>query len=218
MLLLVRINAMNLKGIKMKFLNCLNSIIILTILFFFMPQNKIYAEESSDVLLAYSAEQLTIQPNDTVCWVVDSNGCRINDWYNEESNTYFIFLTCKENIQNVVLNCNDNIISASSGSYDEATHMLTGAFSYSGDSIVLSDNNKNYTVKIMQSASVPSLYITLNGVSLDDVHKDKEIKYSNNSVYLTDPTGRYDLSQIDNVQFKGRENSSWTSSEKRVIR
>lgn len=68
---------------------------------------------------------------------------------------------------------------------------------------------------VMQS-TLPSLYVTLpDGVTLADVHRDKNVKYAGTGVNLTVPSGTYADIAVTDAQFKGRGNSSWAFYEKK---
>ena len=79
--------------------------------------------------------------------------------------------------------------------------------------VVLTDGSTRY-VKLMKS-SVPSLNIQLNGVTLAQIHQNKEIKYQGNSVFLTDASNPANNLAVGNVEIKGRGNSSWNRYEKK---
>lgn len=68
---------------------------------------------------------------------------------------------------------------------------------------------------VMQS-TLPSLYVTLpDGVTLADVHRDKNVKYAGTGVNLTAPSGTYADIAVTDAQFKGRGNSSWAFYEEK---
>ncbi len=75
-------------------------------------------------------------------------------------------------------------------------------------------NGQARTVTVMAS-KIPSMFIQLNGVTLDILHQDKDIKYKGNSVVISDI---YELSNNlndSNVEMKGRGNSSWNNFDKK---
>ena len=150
------------------------------------------------------------------CYVVDSEGYRIDAFYASQKDEYYLFLTSGEAIGNITVHLDDSIVSASAGTVDATEHTLTGAYENSGDSVTLTDTQSNtVTLTVMQS-SLPSLRVTLpDGTALSDVHADKNVKYSDTSVKLTDPSGAYEKISVNNAQFKGRGNSSWFHYEKK---
>ena len=60
---------------------------------------------------------------------------------------------------------------------------------------------------------MPSLFISLNGTSLAEIQKDKEIRYKDNAITLTSVDGSV-LSE-SGVEVKGRGNTSWTNWSKK---
>lgn len=70
-------------------------------------------------------------------------------------------------------------------------------------------------VTMMQS-NLPSVQISLNGTTLEEVHQDKNVKYGGNSFVLTDPGGKYDLAIESGMEIKGRGNSTWTLCDKKA--
>ncbi|MBR5739380.1 MAG: CotH kinase family protein, partial [Lachnospiraceae bacterium] len=76
------------------------------------------------------------------------------------------------------------------------------------------ENGRSVYVILMRS-SVPALHVVLNQVSLATVHADKRIKYPGNSVFLYDPDNSNNNVAANEVEFKGRGNSSWTRYAKK---
>lgn len=151
------------------------------------------------------------------CHVEDNNGSLIKEWYNESDQCYYMFLTRACNIADLVLHVEGVIVSASSkGDIDRETNSIRGAFASSGDSVSITDASDNlYTVVVMQS-DLPSVSITLHNTDLDTVnHNSKDIKYTGNSLVITDRDGSLNLSQ-ENVEFKGRGNTTWALSDKKA--
>ena len=60
---------------------------------------------------------------------------------------------------------------------------------------------------------MPSLFISLNGTTLAEIQKDKEIRYKDNAITLTSVDGSV-LSE-SGVEVKGRGNTSWTNWSKK---
>ncbi len=151
------------------------------------------------------------------CHVEDNNGSLIREWYNESDQCYYMFLTRACNISDLVLTVDGVIVSASSkGEVDRETNRIKGAFASSGDTISITDDSDNlYTVVVLQS-DLPSVSINLNQTDLDTVHNNsKDIKYTGNSLVITDRDGSLNLSQ-ENVELKGRGNTTWALSDKRA--
>lgn len=153
--------------------------------------------------------------NETLCYVIDQQGCEIDSYYADQEDKYYLFLTSKEEVDSLTVHVDASITNTSVGQLDNDTHILTNAFQDTGDSVVLTDNTgKTYTVTVMKS-EIPSLYITLNDVTLDEIHADKDIKYSGNTVNIVDPSGENKALEAKKVEIKGRGNSSWTLFDKK---
>ena len=75
---------------------------------------------------------------------------------------------------------------------------------------VLSFSGRTETVCLRQS-SLPSLRLTLNGTTLDQIHQDKDVKYPGNDLVLTDG----DDVLTGAVEIKGRGNSTWREYAKK---
>lgn len=107
------------------------------------------------------------------------------------------------------------VVSADKGTLDPQTNVLRGAFAQNGDSVVVSlADGSSETITVMQS-ELPSLYIALDGVTLDTVHQDKSVKYAGTAVTLTDTANEENDLRVTNATFKGRGNSSWVYYQKK---
>ena len=151
------------------------------------------------------------------CNVIDANGTRIDAWYDDTTDTYYMFLTSACSISDITLNITGlRIANVSAGTLDQSTNTVTGAFAKSGDSITLTDKNgDSYNVVAMQSG-LPSINISLNGVDLDTINGgSKSTKYKNNTVIITDAEGNINVSESEKVEIKGRGNSTWNWSDKK---
>ena len=63
----------------------------------------------------------------------------------------------------------------------------------------------------LRQSSLPSLRLTLNGTTLDQIHQDKDVKYPGNDLVLTDG----DDVLTGAVEIKGRGNSTWREYAKK---
>ncbi|MBR3276068.1 MAG: CotH kinase family protein [Eubacterium sp.] len=151
------------------------------------------------------------------CYTVNSYGRVINSWYDSSRNAYYLFLTNTGTPESFILYCTGvKPAAVSAGELDEATHVITGAFSATGSEVeVTGSNGQKYTVIAMQS-ELPSLYISLNGTTLSHINSNgKDEKYNGNSLILTDESGSINLEQDGTVQIKGRGNTTWDSAAKK---
>ncbi|MBQ6550983.1 MAG: CotH kinase family protein [Lachnospiraceae bacterium] len=71
-----------------------------------------------------------------------------------------------------------------------------------------------YTVTVL-SSSVPAVFITLADAELEDVHADKSLEFTGNTVTFVDPEHPEYCLTDSNVTFHGRGNSSWGYFDKR---
>lgn len=187
-----------------------------------MEENSSTDSQENIIDSSSSNDQEEILPSIEVtgifgCHVEDNNGSLIKEWYNESDQCYYMFLTRACNISDLVLTVDGVIVSASSqGDIDRETNSIKGAFASSGDSVSITDASDNlYTVVVMQS-DLPSVSITLHDTDLDTVNNNsKDIKYTGNSLVITDRDGSLDLSQ-ENVELKGRGNTTWALSDKKA--
>lgn len=108
---------------------------------------------------------------------------------------------------------------ASTDAGDKAVLAADGksvTYDFTGDKDLVLNyaDNQKQTVQVMQS-DIPSICINLNnGLTLDELHQDKEKKYEDNSITVADPSDA-DNPVSGTVEIKGRGNSSWKSYAKK---
>ena len=183
------------------------------------------SEDGSDIEGGTGSEGSGEQPGeegkeeDTVpfsCHTVDPQGRTLNAYWSEEESAWYLFVPSTQRIADTVIYYTGTITEATAGQVDAANGIITGAFTASGDQVQLSASDETvHTVVVMQS-KLPSVHITLNGTTLGQVHRDKNVKYKNNTVSIMDPSGKYDLLAEDCVEFKGRGNSTWAFFDKKA--
>ena len=150
-------------------------------------------------------------------YITNSEGIRINSWFSEKDSIYYLFVTSGEDLSAMeICFAGVKLDLISKGTIDKKNFVIKGAFSASGEMITLTDyDKKEYKLKVMQS-DLPNVMITLNGTDLAAVDSgSKDTKYSGNSLMIINADGSTDLVQDNNVQFKGRGNSTWVFSEKK---
>ena len=86
----------------------------------------------------------------------------------------------------------------------------TDVFAGGGNYTIQSGSN-SYSLTVMQSTNINTLFITTKSGSLDEVNKSKANKDSGNIVYV-DKKGNAATVALD--QIKGRGNSSWEAAQK----
>ncbi len=169
---------------------------------------KAYAAESgiSDLWVSFSAES-------------DSKAIDSINWYND-SGTYYLFLPSHASLdkayisftasQEVYLTCSSAGISdlnLTSGGQTDILKKLTGRTS------TLSCAGYNYALYVMQSDTVPAMYITTESGNLDYIHQSKENKEKGNIKVVT-ADGAVDC-ESDLSSIKGRGNATWYDFDKK---
>ena len=148
--------------------------------------------------------------NDFRCWTVDARqwtnqGCR-----SEQDGVWYLFLPRDESPADTVLSFSGRVTAASAGALDREGGTLTGAFADRDRVTLTLEGGRTETVCLRQS-SLPSLRLTLNGTTLDQIHQDKDVKYPGNDLVLTDG----DDVLTGAVEIKGRGNSTWREYAKK---
>ena len=148
--------------------------------------------------------------NDFRCWTVDARqwtnqGCR-----SEQDGVWYLFLPRDESPADTVLSFSGRVPAASAGALDREGGTLTGAFADRDRVTLTLEGGRTETVCLRQS-SLPSLRLTLNGTTLDQIHQDKDVKYPGNDLVLTDG----DDVLTGAVEIKGRGNSTWREYAKK---
>lgn len=149
------------------------------------------------------------------CYTLDARGEKIYGFEREDDGNWYLFVPSMQQISDVVLYYEGNVTEVSAGTNDEKADTVVGAFAKSGDKTELTTKDgSSYTVSVMQS-SLPSLQIDLNGTDLETIQQDKDKKYKENTLILTNPDGSCVLSEENSVEIKGRGNSSWKLYDKK---
>ncbi len=130
------------------------------------------------------------------------------DWY--------LFVPSSEDISAINITYTGDVAHCDAGNLDSETLTISKAFEKSGDSIsITAADGTVYTVTVMQS-DLPSVKISLTGLTLEDIHRDKNLRAYRSSLNITDASdANNNLSMLGNVQFKGRGNSSWREYDKK---
>ncbi len=148
------------------------------------------------------------------CSVTDPNGGITFGYRAPQDGVVYLFLPRSVDLASMELLCAGDIQSVSRGSWDPATGILTGAFDKSGDTAVIRLDGMDVQVKALQS-DLPSVQLYLNNTTLDTVQLDKNVKYPDNTLYLTGADGTTLISAQNTVEFKGRGNTSWQKYDKK---
>ena len=150
------------------------------------------------------------------CHTEDPYGELIDGLYDETTGSFFLFLPNRADISEYVLYIDGVAVrSASAGSADRESGMVTGAFEQSGDTVFVTDTKGCvYSVTVLQS-DLPSVTITMRDATLSDLHvEDKTQKFEGTRVLITDRSRQTDAFS-ETVIFSGRGNTSWWMPDKR---
>jgi len=149
------------------------------------------------------------------CYFVDSSGKTINGFWNKQNEKWYLFIPSGQLISEISLYYIGDIAECSEGELNREEREIQGAFSKRGDQTVLmTENGEEITVIAMQS-ELPSVQIYLNYDTLENIHQDKSHVVRENTVIITEPSGTYNMSAKNNVELKGRGNSSWKIYDKK---
>lgn len=155
------------------------------------------------------------EPIDFSCYTLDTRGEKISGFEREEDGIWYLFVPSMQQISDVVIHYEGDVTEVSAGTNDEKSDTVSGAFAKSGDKIELkTKDGSSYTVAVMQSA-LPSLQIDLHDTDLDTIHQDKDEKYKENTLTITNPDGSCEILAENSVEIKGRGNSSWQLFDKK---
>lgn len=148
--------------------------------------------------------------NDFRCWTVDARQWTNQGYQSEKDGVWYLFLPQDESPADTVLSFSGRVTAASAGALDRDSGTLTGAFADRDRVTLTLEGGRTETVCLRQS-SLPSLRLTLNGTTLDQIHQDKDVKYPGNDLVLTDG----DDVLTGTVEIKGRGNSTWREYAKK---
>ena len=141
---------------------------------------------------------------------MDERQVTLQGYRSEKDGVWYLFLPADESLADTVLSFSGSVTAASAGTLDREHGTLTGAFAASDRVTLTLDGGKTVQICAKQS-SLPSLRLTLNGTTLEQVHRDKNVKYPGNDLVLTDG----DDVLTGTVEFKGRGNSTWREYAKK---
>lgn len=148
------------------------------------------------------------------CFTTDARGEQILG-YEAEKGQWLLFVPSDQSLDSTKLQYTGQVAAASKGKLDPDSGTIFCAFSESGDTVELTlGDGSTCTVTAMQS-QLPSVQLRLNDTSLEEIHKDKTVKYEGNTFVLTTADGTQDLLAKNSVQVKGRGNTTWELYEKK---
>jgi len=140
---------------------------------------------------------------------LETNGYKIGTYLSK--GIYYLFVPKTIDIKNLTIQYQYgvDIKQVSSGTIDNTNKRIINNFANNDTLKIVANDNTNYTIKVMQS-DIPSICINLkNDVSLQTVHAgSKDIKYDASMQVIGATDNSYNISD-NNIQFKGRGNSTW---------
>lgn len=152
---------------------------------------------------------------DFSCSAVNEQGQAVYPFLRESDGIYYFAVPSSWELTQLQIRFSGHVAETRSGALNQEEKRVTGAFAKSGDRAVLElGDGTQITLEVLQS-DLPSVQITLNGATLEDVHEDKDKKHKGNSVLITGADGSVDVQSADNVELKGRGNSTWRLYEKK---
>lgn len=149
------------------------------------------------------------------CSAVNGQGSTVRAFFRESDGVWYLAVPSHWNLAEVELRYTGEVLETDVGVLNRAASSISGAFDGSGDRAVLkTGDGASVTVTVLQS-ELPSVQIRLDGVTLDDIHADKSQKFRCDTVRITGADGRVDVEAQNNVEMKGRGNSTWRLYEKK---
>ena len=171
-----------------KYINIL-LIVIFTFITILFKENSIYAD-------------VDIDKNRVIYY--ENNNIRNYAWFNDEDGFFYLFINEND------LDNNRNIFYISNEIIENENDVKTKVID--DYSFAITDSCCGIiNIKVCET-NLDSVFIDLNGILLDDVYKDKDIKYENCNIEIISNS---DKVLDSNIEFKGRGNSSWKLFEKR---
>ena len=171
-------------------------------------------EQPSESESSTEAEQPENVPFD--CYALGTDGVKVDGYWSVEDSAWYLFVPSTVDLAELDIYYTGRVEAVTKGTIDEEMGCIENAFTASGDQVYAFAGDKTVHNIIVMQSELPSVYITLSGVTLDEVHAgSKDAKYKQSSIFIGDPDGVYDLKVEGNVEFKGRGNSTWTFFHKK---
>ena len=175
------------------------------------------------LFVCVSAESVSADADEGAVISCESSGIQIVPV--EDGGIQYLYLPNDENIDitDLELKSAKAIKKFDKGVFSETVNE-DGTYIYRGDFSQLTDENNCCSITFADGSSInlviaksvlPSVSVSLNDTTLSDITSgSKDIKYSGNTVFITDENGKADAQGISNVQIKGRGNSTWRLDKK----
>lgn len=152
---------------------------------------------------------------ETVFRAENAQGSSVDAFFNETDGVWYLAVPSSWDLSEVKIYYPGQVTETEKGELDQTTSSISGAFSKSGDRTVLKTGDGSSQTLVVLQSDLPSVQITLNGISLEEVHADKSVKHRGNTVLITDAEGNVSVEALNDTEFKGRGNSTWQHYEKK---
>lgn len=130
-------------------------------------------------------------------------------WLNDADNRYYLFLPADADKAALKVSINKESVLIGEAVLENNT--VTDVFG-EGNEFILTCEEKEYSLVVMQSENIPSVYITTKSGSLDYVHADKSNKEK--ATITVAENGELIMVNTALKQIKGRGNSTWNYEKK----
>lgn len=191
----------------------LKSIISIIMVFVLLASSMVYVSATNNTSKKEHKMVTLVANGEKALW---ADGCikEVTEidaikWYlNEKDNTYYLFMPTNVNLSSVKLMHN----------FDQFT--IEGKKVNSGDTFNF-EKDKVYSakcdlgdvkLKVMQSSSIGTMFLTTESGSLDNIHADKDHRESG-EIVIVDKNGNVDYDGVLD-QIKGRGNTTWRLDKK----
>ena len=195
--------------------HALVSSIVAVLMIIFIVAFPMYANEYGIPEIPNSLGAQTMGNDAFSCFTYDDHGRVLNAFWSDQDNTWYLCVTSVQPVENLCLHWTTRIIEVSNGVLNLEEAMVTNAFEKTGDSLFLTQEDGTVHKVVVLQSDLPSVYINLEGITLADIHLNKNIKHENNSVYIMAPEDTWNLAVVGTVEIKGRGNSSWREYAKK---
>jgi len=157
------------------------------------------------------------EAEDSIFFVVQKHGneYRINYWYDETNDIYYVFLPTFAELENIEVNTNRKHVRIGSYSYEDR-RVIRDIDLNTKYEFVIQDRNEeiliNSNIKFMQSSNMATLFINTYTGTMEHIHADQEHRESA-SIKLVNMDGTLDYAgRIQHIT--GRGNTSWGEVKK----
>lgn len=131
-----------------------------------------------------------------------------------DNGVHYLYFPSEAQLDNLVINYTGSVESVTAGTLDVSNATITINAEETQNFDVITESGAQTSVAIAKS-QISSMSIALNGVTLQEIHKgDKDQKYGGNSLVLSDPSDAANAISAEEVEIKGRGNTTWHGAKK----